>query len=65
MSSFPPSGSINENQSADIHKIRKCLRCEATFHSQWAGERICPQCKKSAAWRSGAPFTSRSTGNRR
>lgn len=36
------------------HKLRQCLRCRATFHSEWAGERICAPCKSTSAWRNGA-----------
>lgn len=34
-------------------KMRICLSCQNPFNSSWAGERICPKCKNSAAWRSG------------
>ena len=32
-------------------KERDCLMCRDPFMSTWSGERICPRCKKSAAWR--------------
>jgi len=32
---------------------RKCLKCSQTFDSEWSGQRICSDCKKTAAWRSG------------
>lgn len=32
-------------------KRRVCLCCAGDFESAWAGERICPRCKGSAAWR--------------
>jgi len=32
-------------------KRRVCLCCAKAFESAWAGERICPHCKASAAWR--------------
>jgi len=32
---------------------RKCLICKTPFPSEWAGERICPKCKKSTLWRRG------------
>lgn len=41
----------------DVPKIRACLRCESEFPSQWSGERICPHCKNSAAWRNSSPYT--------
>jgi hypothetical protein len=34
-------------------QLRRCLRCDATFDSKWIGERICPHCKGSHAWRNG------------
>ncbi len=36
------------------HKRRDCLMCHGTFVSEWPGERICQNCKKSVAWRNGA-----------
>jgi hypothetical protein len=42
-------------ESWDIPKVRRCLRCSTTFSSQWSGERICSRCKSSNAWRSGTP----------
>jgi hypothetical protein len=39
----------------DVPKPRRCLRCEESFQSAWSGERICPRCKKSEAWRRGDP----------
>ncbi len=35
-------------------KTRKCLLCLTPFLSAWAGQRICQNCKSSAAWRKGA-----------
>ncbi len=42
----------------DVPKTRRCLRCETTFQSQWAGERICSRCKSSNTWRNGSPLGS-------
>jgi hypothetical protein len=33
--------------------LRRCLACLLQFDSEWAGERICPLCKKKAGWREG------------
>jgi predicted RNA-binding Zn-ribbon protein involved in translation (DUF1610 family) len=41
-----------EDAQADA-KTRQCLVCRQQFPSEWAGERICPKCKSTAAWRSG------------
>jgi hypothetical protein len=49
----------------DIPKTRQCLRCQATFCSEWAGERICARCKSSATWRNGMPQRSYPASNRR
>ena len=50
-------------QSVDRHKrpqaenlqpaIRKCLMCSTSFQSRDIGERVCPDCKTSKAWREG------------
>ncbi|MEQ9643695.1 MAG: hypothetical protein RIM84_26995 [Alphaproteobacteria bacterium] len=37
----------------DVPKDRVCLRCKTAFRSEWSGERICPQCKRSNSWRNG------------
>ena len=37
----------------DERKTRKCLVCETPFLSEWAGERVCRNCKQRAEWRSG------------
>ncbi len=33
-----------------VSKSRKCLMCRKDFTSSWAGERICKDCKQTAAW---------------
>lgn len=42
-----PDGTVSDP------KIRRCLACRKPFKSDWAGERICPKCKSSSAWRAG------------
>ena len=49
----------------DVPKVRQCLRCQATFDSAWAGERICSRCKSTAAWRKGVPQQSHPVSRRR
>lgn len=39
---------------ADVPKARQCLSCKTGFNSEWAGERICPACKRKSLWTSGA-----------
>jgi Zn finger protein HypA/HybF involved in hydrogenase expression len=34
-------------------KARRCLMCLEQFVSEWAGQRVCPRCKSTAAWRTG------------
>lgn len=64
-------GSVPSNASSDsssdaspdrARKSRNCLRCGTGFESEWSGERICPRCKGSNTWRSGAPLRSHSPG---
>lgn len=45
-------------------KLRHCLRCSSPFNSAWAGERICVQCKGTAAWRQGTPLRTHPVGSR-
>ena len=33
--------------------LRRCLACLLPFDSEWAGERICPHCKRKPGWREG------------
>ena len=33
-----------------VAKPRKCLMCRKEFTSAWAGERVCKDCKQTAAW---------------
>ncbi|HEX9569502.1 MAG TPA: hypothetical protein VIG92_02660 [Rhodospirillales bacterium] len=34
-------------------KRRRCLMCTKHFTSEHFGQRVCPTCKGTAAWRSG------------
>ena len=65
MTDSPAIDAPSDPQPRDVPKARQCLRCDATFPSQWSGERICPRCKGSNAWRSGASFSSHSSGKKR
>ena len=62
MPSTPANEIPIEEPRVDVPKVRRCLRCETTFHSQWAGERICPRCKSSNTWRNGSPLGSGASG---
>jgi Zn finger protein HypA/HybF involved in hydrogenase expression len=35
-------------------KDRMCLSCRSMFDSAWSGERVCPRCKGTSAWRTGS-----------
>jgi Zn finger protein HypA/HybF involved in hydrogenase expression len=54
-----------DRPTKDEPQLRQCLRCQTTFNSDWSGERICPHCKSSAAWRQGMPPQSHRVGNHR
>ena len=43
---------VEEEVKADS-KARRCLMCLEHFVSEWAGQRVCPRCKSTAAWRAG------------
>lgn len=62
----PGKADVLFDEPADIGpKTRECLRCHSEFHSHWAGERICPRCKGTTAWRAGVPLPAASTGKQR
>ena len=44
MPTTPATEVPTDEPRADVAKVRQCLLCETTFHSQWAGERICSRC---------------------
>ena len=56
---------LDELAQRNAPKLRKCLRCEVDFQSSWCGERICPRCKSTGAWRNGVPFDLQTSGRRR
>lgn len=43
---------LEERQEA-TQKTRRCLLCGRSFLSEWAGERVCRNCKSTEAWRRG------------
>jgi uncharacterized paraquat-inducible protein A len=52
-----PERDVPNNQPIkDAPKLRQCLRCQAAFNSEWAGERICSRCKSTTTWRHVNPF---------
>jgi hypothetical protein len=65
MTNSPATDAPSDQSPWDVPKVRQCLRCQATFHSEWAGERICSHCKKTAGWRNGAPPRSFPVSSRR
>ncbi|PIW29758.1 MAG: hypothetical protein COW30_04275 [Rhodospirillales bacterium CG15_BIG_FIL_POST_REV_8_21_14_020_66_15] len=54
------AGAQGDRHAWDQPKKRSCLRCDTLFMSTWSGERICPRCKGSSAWRNDAPLPNRS-----
>jgi hypothetical protein len=50
------TGRADTQSAGKTAKQRHCLRCDAVFISEWAGERICSHCKGSSAWRKGSPL---------
>ena len=52
-----PQHSVRAALSTLVSKTRECLRCNASFRSEWAGNRMCNSCRKSHAWRSGGDFS--------
>jgi uncharacterized paraquat-inducible protein A len=42
------------SSEAQVRLPRLCLSCKLKFDSAWAGERVCPRCKATTAWRNGA-----------
>ncbi len=65
MTNSPATDAPCDQPPPDVPKVRQCLRCNATFPSEWSGERICSRCKSSNAWRSGVPLTSHPSSNKR
>jgi hypothetical protein len=55
----------SDQSAEDAPKVRQCLRCRATFHSAWAGERVCVHCKGTTAWKMGVPARSHPASKRR
>jgi len=53
MSSRKTNNSKPEPDRPVIEKQRECLMCERPFVSRHIGERVCPNCKSTAAWREG------------
>ncbi len=57
-------GDVEDELHRGSPKLRLCLRCQNSFQSEWAGERICARCKSSSAWRSGIPVRASASGKR-
>ena len=65
MAEAPSTASPPGGPKEGVSRNRKCLRCQAVFESEWAGERICARCKNTAAWRAGKPGTAHPVNRRR
>lgn len=55
MTDRPTADGSDDPPAAQVARARQCLRCRESFASEWSGERICPRCKGTAAWRAGVP----------
>ncbi len=53
MSSRKTNNSKPEPDNPSEPKQRNCLMCSREFQSRHIGERVCPNCKGTAAWREG------------
>jgi Zn finger protein HypA/HybF involved in hydrogenase expression len=47
------SADIEIVERVPVAKHRRCLMCGTDFKSAHVGERICPKCRQSKAWRDG------------
>ena len=65
MTNFPATDAPSDQLANDASKLRQCLRCQATFNSEWAGERVCSHCKSSTTWRNGTPLRSFDSSGRK
>lgn len=55
MTPFTNEDTIPARARNDVPQERRCLRCGTAFRSEGFGQRICPRCKGSNAWRNAAP----------
>ncbi len=53
MASYRADTKKPEPDRPPVKKTRKCLMCDSEFTSKHIGERVCPPCKETSAWRSG------------
>ncbi len=65
MINSPATEAPSDQPTNAASKLRQCLRCQAAFHSEWAGERICSRCNGTTTWRSGTPHRSFAPSNKR
>ena len=49
-----PEYQMKPSSDSMVRQRRLCLHCKVAFDSAWAGERVCPRCKGTTAWRNGA-----------
>lgn len=54
MSSRSNNNKKPEPDRPPVRKERKCLMCRRDFVSGHVGERVCTNCKSTAAWREGS-----------
>jgi hypothetical protein len=49
-----PEYQTEPSSESTVRLRRSCLNCKSVFDSAWSGERVCPRCKGTTAWRNGA-----------
>ena len=64
MTDHLPTDVPADRPPVDTPKVRRCLRCNVEFESEWSGERICKRCKSSKVWSMGSPARPHSAGGR-
>lgn len=64
MNDSSESDTETDEPQGDTARIRRCLKCQNEFPSEWAGERICARCKSKNAWRNSSPLTFQGHGGR-
>jgi len=57
---MPEEPQSKASGDATARHPRLCLSCTSVFDSAWAGERICPRCKGTTAWRNGGSIATAS-----
>lgn len=57
-----PEYQTKPSSESMVRLPRLCLNCKGVFDSAWSGERVCPRCKGTTAWRNGAAIAASNFG---